>query len=112
MPQYTYRTILDGLIRSSVLLTENRKNALLAQVDRLDGRQAKELHALLHSEDALLHDIVLRAIERAAQQHDAAFLAELDTLLHACEKNVRNAEEANEKDTGIDTITSLLDSKT
>jgi len=112
MPQFTYRTILDGLIRSSVLLTEDRKNALLTQVDRLDERQAEELQALLHSEDALLHDIVLRAIERSAQQHDHAFLRELDTLLHACERNVRIAEEACEKSGGIENATSLLDTTT
>lgn len=112
MPQYTYRTILDGLIRSSVLLTEDRKNALLTQVDRLDERQAEELQALLRSEDDLLHDIVLRAIERSAQQHDHAFLRELDALLHACERNVRGAEEACEKSGGIEDVTSLLDTTT
>lgn len=110
MPKHTYRTILNGLIRSSILLTEDRKNTLFSALNRLDGDQTKELETLLRSEGAVLHTIVIRAIERAAEQHDDVFLSELEVLLHTSQRNVRIAEEQCEKSDEIGNAASLLDS--
>ena len=100
------------MIDSSVLLTEDRRKALHSLLPGLDALQAEELRTLLLSEDSIVRDIAVKAITRAAEEHDEQFLCELDALIHASEKKFRQHEETGLHEEETQTMEHLLDNPT
>lgn len=109
MPTQTQREVLERMIESSVLLSEERRGALRKVLPTLKPKQRRELHAILSSEHQILQEIAKCAIERAVAEGDEAFLQELDAFLKHSLKKLRRAEEKAERGEEQENVESLFD---
>ena len=100
---------ITALIRRSVLLTEDRKAALLSVLPTLTFEQETELLKLLQSEDQRLDVIAENAALSALKQDNTEILDDITSYLIDAEKSLRTNEEAAEKAEEDANLESLFD---
>lgn len=102
-------TALLAAIDRSLLLTDDRKAALRGAIPQGTDDQLRSLKKILMDEDAIVESMIHKAIERAVERNDQAFLQSLDQFLHDSMKALRNADEGMEHTTDATTVETLLD---
>ena len=90
-------TDIITLIKRSVLLSPENKEALLKVAENLNKENDQTLRSILNSEEKVLQNITHHAIEVAIDEGDEKFLQELDTLINSSLMTLRETEETGEK---------------
>ncbi len=108
MPETHAQATLEGRIRYSVLLTDDRREALLAAVQTMSEEKREALRAVLALEESMLRAFVLHAVSEAAMRGDAAFLMRLDEFLRRAKITLRRESEGAQNDDDAASADALL----
>jgi len=90
-------TIIEDLVRHSVLLSGKIKKRLLAQIPSLAPNQCESLREALLAEDATLLQLLGAALDRAVAMENQDFLDQIDAWTKAAQKKLNEAETSVER---------------
>ena len=108
MPKKHTQTIFD-LIQRSLLLTEEKKEELLAMVPYLSEPQIERLVEVLKSEENIMQKIIEQGISSVIEHGEKSDLEAIDTFSQSAGKGIRKVEEDVERADEGTHLDSLLD---
>ena|SRR3989338_2945223 len=88
---------LEGLIRASHMLSNDRKNALLQVLSGLHEKHLEHLESILMKEDSIVQNIARNAVQNAVAVGNTKALKQLESFLIASSRIIRKEEEEAEK---------------
>ena len=96
-------------IERSVLLTDDRKQALFAILETLSGEQIESLHGVLLGEAEITDALLKHAIETLVAKKDTQGIKALEILLKTSERSLRKADEESDRIDENQTISNFFD---
>lgn len=100
---------LECLIRRSILLTEDRRAALLAALSDMSEEAAQRLSRILEKESDLTTGVSAITVSNVVDRNDSDGLSQIDTFLSGARKHMRKANEEGDRAEGLAKIDDLLD---
>jgi len=112
MLKQTLAEEMTVLVRRSALLTQDRKDAILAAVPTMSQEQLEKLRGILAEEPALVSNLADRTISDAIKQGDITFFKNLDAYFVNAKTKLSKTDEVVEKEEENDLLEDFFNDQT